>query len=83
MGLAVLMIEMNWLTGCEMAGFEVAGPSTCPPVMKHSREFQARAAEELALLPDGSAVVEVMGDYAVMRVQAWTCRYGSNSLNTN
>jgi hypothetical protein len=34
---------------------------------------QAWATEELALLPDGSAVVEMMGDYAVMREQARIC----------
>jgi hypothetical protein len=38
------------------------------------RELQARAAEELDLLPNGSAVVEMMGDYAVMRDQARYCQ---------
>jgi hypothetical protein len=42
-------------------------------VVDYSREFQARSAEELALMPDGSAVVEMMGDYAVMREQARVC----------
>ncbi len=32
----------------------------CPPVVEYSRELQVRAAEELARLPDGSAVVEMM-----------------------
>ncbi len=41
--------------------------------MEYSREFQAQAAEELASLPDGSAVVWMMGDYAVMRDQALLC----------
>lgn len=41
--------------------------------MEYSRELQAQAAEELAILPDGSAVVEMMGDYAVMRDQAHAC----------
>jgi len=44
--------------------------AACPPVVEYSREFQAQAAEELATLPDGSAVVEMMGDYAVLRKQA-------------
>jgi hypothetical protein len=41
--------------------------------VEYSRELQAWAAEELALLPDGSAVVEMMADYAVMRDQARAC----------
>jgi hypothetical protein len=46
--------------------------------VEYSRKFQARAAEELALLPHGSAIVEMMGDYTVMRDQARTCA-GSSS----
>jgi hypothetical protein len=72
--LAVLVIATSWLTGCATAGFDAGGVKTCPPVVEYSREFQARAAEELAMLPDGSAVVEMMGDYAVMREQARACR---------
>lgn len=64
---------MNWLTGCATADFEANGLAACPPVVEYSREIQARAAEELAMLPDGSAVVEMMGDYAVMREQARAC----------
>jgi hypothetical protein len=45
----------------------------CPPIVEFSRELQAQAAVELALLPDGSAGVEMMGDYAVMREQAAAC----------
>jgi hypothetical protein len=55
------------LTGCATAGFEAGGVAVCPPVVEYSRELQARAAEELALLPDGSAIVEMMGNYAVIR----------------
>ena len=71
--LAVLVIATNWLTGCATEGFEADGLAACPPVVEYSREFQARAAEELELLPDGSTVVEMMGDYAVMREQARVC----------
>jgi hypothetical protein len=39
-------------------------------MFEYSREFQARAAEELALLLHGSAIGEMLGDYAVMRDQA-------------
>jgi hypothetical protein len=42
----------------------------CPPVVEYSREFQARAAEDLRALPDGSAIGEMLSEYAVMREQA-------------
>ena len=70
---AVLVIVASWLTGCATAGFEANGLAACPPVVEYSRELQVRAAEELALLPDGSAVVEMLSDYAVMRDQARGC----------
>jgi hypothetical protein len=44
--------------------------TACPPDVDYGREFQARATEELALLPEGSAVAEMQGDCAVMREQA-------------
>ena len=42
-------------------------------MVEYGREFQARAAEELARLPEGSAIEEMLGDYAVMREQAQAC----------
>lgn len=50
--------------------------AACPPVDEYSAEFRARAAEELALLPEGSVIVEMLGDYAVMREQGRTCEAG-------
>ncbi|WP_173495968.1 MULTISPECIES: hypothetical protein [unclassified Aliiroseovarius] len=64
------MIATIWLSGCAAVNSDVGGIGACPPVVEYSKEFQARAAEELARLPDGSAVVEMMGDYAVIRDQA-------------
>jgi hypothetical protein len=57
------------LTGCATASFDHDGVAACPRVVKHSGEFQARAAEELALLPEESAVAQMLADYAVLRVQ--------------
>ncbi|SLN77366.1 MULTISPECIES: hypothetical protein [Roseobacteraceae] len=71
--LAVLVIVTSWLTGCAGVGFETGGVAACPPVVEYSREVQARAAVELLLLPDGSVVVAMMGDYAVLREQARAC----------
>ena len=70
------MIGASWLTGCATADFEAGGVAACPPVVEYSREFQARAAEELEMLPDGSAIAEMLNDYAVMREQARLCRAG-------
>ena len=50
-----------------------AGATVCPPVVEYSREFQARAADELDLLPDGSAIAEMLADYGVTRDQAPAC----------
>lgn len=72
--LAVLVIGAIWLTGCTTAGFEANGVAPCPPVVEYSREIQNRATEELALLPERSAVVEMMADYAVLREQVRICR---------
>lgn len=67
------MIGASWLTGCATAGFETPSEALCPPVVEYGGEFQTRAAKELERLPAGSAVVEMMADYAVMRDQARVC----------
>ena len=67
------MIATSWLTGCATAGFEANGLAACPPIVEYSRELQALAAEKLAMLPDGSAVVAMMSDYAVLREQSRAC----------
>jgi hypothetical protein len=42
-------------------------------VVEYGREFQAQAADELALLPHGSDIGEMLADYAVMRDQVRAC----------
>jgi hypothetical protein len=42
-------------------------------VVEYGMKFEARAAEELPLLPQRSAVAEMVSDYAVMREQARVC----------
>lgn len=56
-----------------MGASDVGHLGQCPPVVEYSSEFQAGAAEELTLLPEGSAVAEMLSDYAVMREQARVC----------
>ncbi|MCV2882467.1 hypothetical protein [Actibacterium sp. XHP0104] len=69
----VLAIATSLLTGCATVGSDGGALRACPPVVAYSREFQARAAEELALLSEGSAIAEMLSDYAVMREQARMC----------
>ena len=72
--LVVLGLATSLLSGCAIVGSDRVVQGTCPPVVEYSREFQARAAEELVLLPEDSAVAEMLADYAVMREQARACR---------
>ncbi|MBC7152746.1 MAG: hypothetical protein H5U22_25560 [Rhizobium sp.] len=71
--LAVLAIATSLLGGCATVVSDGIGPRACPPVVEYSREFQAHAAEETRLLPAGSAILEMLSDYAVMREQARLC----------
>ena len=68
-----LALATIWLSGCATGASDLTGVGMCPPVVEYSREFQARAAEELALLPEGSVIEEILSDYAVMREQARAC----------
>lgn len=61
------------LTGCATGGSDGGALRVCPPVVEYSREVQAQAAEELALLPENSAIAEIMADYVMMREQARVC----------
>jgi hypothetical protein len=62
-----------WVSGCAMGGSDVGGFGACPSVVAYNGEFQAQAAEELALLPPDSAITEMLNDYAVIREQARDC----------
>lgn len=79
--LAVLAIATSLLSGCGTLGFEPGVAAVCPPVVEYSRELQTRAADELGLLPGGSAIAEMLSDYAVMRAQARFCVAASSPLS--
>ena len=70
--LAGLVVAASWLAACATGGSDPV-IAVCPPVVEYSPEFQARAADELALLPERSAVAEMLSDYAVIREQAPAC----------
>lgn len=71
--LAVVAIVTISLTGCSTVASDLRVTTVCPPVVEYSREFQARAADELDLLPEVSAIAEMLADYDVMRDQARAC----------
>ena len=48
-------------------------PGTPEVTLEYSAGLQAQAAEEVQELPKGSALVEMLSDYAVMREQAKRC----------
>lgn len=68
-----LAIVTSLLTGCATVGSDGGALRACLPVVGYSRELQAQAAEELALLPENSAAVKMLSDYSVMREQARAC----------
>jgi hypothetical protein len=70
--LAGLVLATSLLAACATGSSEPP-VAVCPPVVEYSPEFQTRSADELALLPDGSAIAEMLSDYAVMREQARAC----------
>ena len=72
--LAALAIAMNLLTGCATVDSEPRITNVCPPVVEYSGALRARAVDEVARLPAGSAIVAMMNDYSVMRDQARACR---------
>ena len=71
--LAALAIATSSLSGCATVGSEPGIATACPPVVEYSREVQERAAEELEVLPAGSAISEMLADYSTMRDQARSC----------
>ena len=47
---------------------------TCPTLFDYSEEVQARAADELDALPEGSALAVLVGDYGVVRAETRACK---------
>ena len=46
-----------FLTSCAEAGFDTA-PGACPPVVEYNRAEQAKVAEEVVALPEGSMIAD-------------------------
>jgi len=58
------------LSSCATGVSVVVSVGACPPVVEYSRELQARAVDEMALLSEMSAIVEMLAKYAVLRNHA-------------
>lgn len=69
---AALLIAMLWLTGCAMGAFETRAPF--PPVVDYTSAELSRAADEVEGLPEGTVIVRMLSEYAVLRDQARACR---------
>jgi len=67
----VPLIAMLWLSGCATVNSDARAP--CPPVVLYSATEQARAASEVAALPESAVVVRMLSDYAVLRDQVRAC----------
>ena len=66
------MVVTSLLSACVTVSSErVTG--VYPPVVEYDAGFQARAVEEVLALPGGSAVVEMLRDYAVLRERVRAC----------
>jgi len=74
--LAALAIAASLLAGCGMGGSDGHGIHACPPVVEYTAGLQAQAAAEAEALPRGSALAEMLSDYAVIREQARACQVG-------
>jgi hypothetical protein len=72
------------LTDCATVASKPGVTTVCPPVVEYHRDFHARAADELDLLPEGSAIAEMLSDYSVMRDQAPACdeHFGRGSASS-
>jgi hypothetical protein len=55
------------------AGSDRPPAAACPAVVDYDAELQERAAAEVEALAEGSAVAELLSDYAVIRDQARAC----------
>ncbi len=69
---AALVIAMLFSSGCAGVGSDVS-PRVCPPVVAYSQAEQARVADEVATLPEGTLIVSWLADYAMLRDQVRAC----------
>ena len=66
------MIATSLLSACATVGSD-RFRGVCTPVVEYDAGFLAQAAEEVQALPEGSAIVEMLSDYAVVQEQVRGC----------
>lgn len=62
------------LKGCGTCTFAPVHVRVCPRVVEYEPVSEARAAEKMGLLLEGSEIEESMSDFAILRKQARVCR---------
>ncbi len=69
-----LALALSLCAGCASGGFERgAGALFCPALVAYPPEFSAQLAAETARLPEDSAILRALLDYAVLRDQVRAC----------
>lgn len=63
-----LLTSLLLMSGCAGA------ISSCPPLKAYSHEFQARLRAEIAEMQEGSATLQAIEDYEMLRDQVRACR---------
>lgn len=67
--MTLILAALVFLTACETTTFEAA----CPSLFTYSAVQQEGAATALEALPEGSVLIEMFGDYAVVRQEIRVC----------
>ena len=70
--LVALSLSTNWLTGCTTAGSDIS-VGVCPPAVGYDQAVREQAAAELQHLSEGSAIEEMLIDYAILREMVAFC----------
>jgi starvation-inducible outer membrane lipoprotein len=69
--LTALVLAMSLLTSCKTVPSDT---SACPEPQAYSRTFMQQLAGEVMQLPDGTAIVVALNDYAKLRNEVRACR---------
>jgi len=67
--LTLVLIATAFLNACATVVSD-----TCPTLFDYSEAEQARVADELDALPEGSVIARLVGDYGVVRNEIRACR---------
>ncbi len=72
----LLLSATTLLAACATVDSESAAGGACPTLAHYPAEFRERAAAEIEQLPEDSAIVGMLSDYAAMREQTRACMRG-------